>query len=351
MVCQEVFPSSIPAEIETISVLKDASAAIYGVRAANGVILVTTKKGKKSAPKISYTGYEGWQSVTRFPQQAGPGLAAELYDEATINSQVLNGEAINPTYSPSELQKIQAGTDPNIPGTNWYKLLIKRSTPQQYHNLNVSGGGDNTQYFLSAGFLNQDGLYTSNDENFKRYNFRSNITTKISNDLTAEIDLSGRRENLMSPYTSVGTTSHPLYSWGKFVNFKPYANNNPAYLGNSLGSALAWINTDLSGYNAPVSGVLTTAASLKYDVPSVKGLSAKVFYSYNFTDVRTRTFDKAYTLYTYKASDNTYIPALENTPSSLNVSDNQINQNDLQLSLNYETTISKKHHITAPGVI
>ena len=154
-----------PNEIENISILKDASAAVYGSRAANGVILVTTKRGKKGKPKFNLNLNAGFSAPTRIIEMASSGLYAELMNEANI----VNGD--NPTYTPEEVAKFYAGTDPRYPNTDWRKETLKSISPKYDVNMSVRGGGDKVSYFLSLGYLNQKSLLRSDDINFNNLSF------------------------------------------------------------------------------------------------------------------------------------------------------------------------------------
>lgn len=137
-----------PSDIESISVLKDAaSSSIYGVRGANGVILVTTKRGKSGAPTLTYDYYYGFQKPTALPKLLGSPEYMELQNEAQINV------GRNPTYSQDEIELARAGTDiNNYSNTNWIDEVYKKNAPQQNHNVTLNGGKDNSNYFMSYGF-------------------------------------------------------------------------------------------------------------------------------------------------------------------------------------------------------
>jgi TonB-linked SusC/RagA family outer membrane protein len=158
-----------PNDIETIDVLKDASAAIYGSRASNGVIIVTTKKGKKGAAKLSYNGYVGWQGPVNKPQLTNATQYATLRNEASTN----DGNAAifaNPA---------QYGT-----GTNWQDVIFSNSALIQNHNLSISGATDNANYYTSFGFLDQQGVVMPQVSNYKKFNFTSNNSYKANKWLT-----------------------------------------------------------------------------------------------------------------------------------------------------------------------
>ncbi len=164
-----------PNDVESISVLKDASAgAIYGSRAANGVILVTTKRGKTGTPKVNYNGYAGWQKLTNMPEYLNS------YEYAKLLNEGLKNEGKPARYTDDEIEKFRTGSDPvNYPNTDWLDLLYTGNGFQHSNNLSISGGTDASRYLLSLGYLSQDGLVNQTGSN--RYNVRLNLDTKVSN--------------------------------------------------------------------------------------------------------------------------------------------------------------------------
>lgn len=171
-----------PNDVENISVLKDAStAAIYGSRAANGVILVTTKTGKSQEGKlkIDYNGYAGTQRATAYPEFVNSWDYAALLNEAQPGS-----------YTDAEIQKFRDGSDPdNYPNVNYIDEVLKKSTFQTGHNLSLSNNTKNTQYLLSTGYLYQNGIVAKND--YSRYNLRFNMSNNLASNLKLTTRLSG----------------------------------------------------------------------------------------------------------------------------------------------------------------
>lgn len=182
-----------PNTIESISILKDASsAAIYGARAANGVILVTTKNGLKGKPKVTYSGYFGGQVATALPE----------FVNSWEYALALNDASATPQYTPLQIQAFKEGTDPdNYPNTNFLGMILHRRANQTSHNIGVSGGSENNSYNISFGYLYQDGLVDKNG--FKRYNARVNTITNISPKLTLTSRLSAISSDIKEPGTGV----------------------------------------------------------------------------------------------------------------------------------------------------
>jgi TonB-linked SusC/RagA family outer membrane protein len=190
-------------EIESVSVLKDAAAvALYGIRGANGVLLVTTKRGHDGKTKIALTARTGFQKPTRLPQFVDSYGYASLYNEALAN------DGLPARYSQADLDAYQNGSDPYLyPNVNWYNEVLRESAPISDVNLTFTGGGETTRYFILLGYMQNQGLYDNTDpdrkENsnadFRRINFRSNIDVAISTKVSASLDFGGRLEDRSYP--------------------------------------------------------------------------------------------------------------------------------------------------------
>lgn len=171
-----------PNDIETISVLKDAaSAAIYGSKAANGVVLITTKRGKAGQTKISYSGYVSFQNATDMIERM------DSYEYASLLNQALEAEGMTKRFDDTELQKFKDGNDPLYPNTDWYDLAYKTGI-QHRHNININGGSENVKYMASLGYLNQTGILPNAGR--EQFNARTNLDMKISKRLSARMNLS-----------------------------------------------------------------------------------------------------------------------------------------------------------------
>ena len=171
-----------PNDIESISVLKDAaSAAIYGSKAANGVVLITTKRGKTGQTKISYSGYLSFQNATNMIERMGS------YEYASLLNQALEAEGMSKRFNDTELQKFKDGNDPLYPDTDWYDLAYKTGV-QHRHNVNINGGSENVKYMASLGYLNQTGVLPNAGR--EQFNARTNLDMKINKRLSARMNLS-----------------------------------------------------------------------------------------------------------------------------------------------------------------
>ena len=219
-----------PNEIESVTVLKDASAtAVFGVRGANGVVLITTKRGSQGKAKISVSTSWTALSPTKMVEQANSYEYANFYNQMSLNdynqtalAAVANGkypsveaykEAIPfaPSFSQEIIQKFKDGSDPiRFPSTRWADYIMKDVTLQQQHNLNISGGTDRVRYFISAGYYSQDGLFKEFGSNYdygyqyKRFNYRSNLDLKATKSTTLSFNVAGNVSNADKPYTGGG---------------------------------------------------------------------------------------------------------------------------------------------------
>ena len=193
-----------PSEIESITVLKDASAtAVFGVRGANGVILVTTKRGKEGKAKISAN------TSMSVIVPTDPIKLANAYEYASYyNMQKLNDGAATAPFSDQILQKFKDHSDPlRFPDTDWIDYCFNDHAIQTQHNVNISGGTDRMRYFVSAGAFTQDGLFKQQslpyDFNFKyqRFNYRANLDFDVTKTTTISVNLGGRVDTKNTPYS------------------------------------------------------------------------------------------------------------------------------------------------------
>lgn len=188
-----------PVDIESISVLKDASAAIYGSAAANGVILVTTKRGKSGYPRLSYQAYQGFMTPTILPKVTNAG------DYATMLSEYQDYENRNRTYSDEDIALFYSGKDPwEHPNSDWIGDLVKNWTTTSKHNVTFDGGNNGMLYYVSAGYKNQEAIYQQESTNFKQYNVRAKIEVPFTDWLTTSLDYAGFLNQKMYPTKGAG---------------------------------------------------------------------------------------------------------------------------------------------------
>lgn len=291
-----------PNDIESVTILKDASAAVYGSRAANGVMLVTTKRGKTGKPSISYSFNQGFSSPTRLPKMADAATYATLQNEIAYYNNKAGG--LNQIYSADQITKFANGSDPlHYPNTNWQKEVLRGSAPQQQHSLSVNGGNDNVRYYVSLGVLSQDGLYKNGVTKYNQYNFRSNIDASITERLKVGLYLSGREEDRIYPQTSAGDIFRSIYRAyptvaARYPNGLPTSgieNNNPVMQ-----------VTDAGGTNRNPTQVFNGILKGSYAIPGVKGLSLDGFFSVDKSWSFSKSFGRPYNVYSFDEATNTY---------------------------------------------
>ncbi|MGE7777659.1 TonB-dependent receptor [Chitinophaga sp. NPDC101104] len=272
-----------PDDIESISVLKDAaSASIYGSRAANGVILITTKKGKKGAPQIVFNTYVGKQKATALPDFLPSWQSASLYNQAQLNQ----GNAAY--YKPEEIQKFKDGSDPfNYPNTDWLDLAYQGSGIQQNYYLGLSGGSETGQYSLSLGMFDQAGLVEKT--NAKRYTTRFNISQQLSQRLRVSGNLAYTYNPVKEPqssYPGVPDFTQIIRQFNRISPTVPYkfANGHYGYIAD--GSPAAWLESP-SFRNDNTSDLLGNVSA---DLEIIKGLHFKPSLAYTQRTVQTKSF-------------------------------------------------------------
>lgn len=186
-----------PVTVESVTILKDAAAAaIYGARAANGVILVTTKRGKAGQINILYDGYYGQQNPTQIPEFVDAPTYMHMYNYATVAS---GGQ---PFYTEEEIQITSSGEDPiNFPNTNWVDEIIDKYSPLTSHSLSISGGNDVARFAVTGNYMYQKGMLPLNQ--MDRFNIRANTTVSLSKKFLVNLDVLGIRRNTMYPNRSL----------------------------------------------------------------------------------------------------------------------------------------------------
>ena len=332
-----------PADIDNISVLKDATAAVYGVKAANGAILITTKRGIVSKPVITYSGGYEFVKPIEMPQSNSASEFATLTTEFEINS----GKAIGATtFTAQDIQKYKDGSDPlNYPSTDWMDVIAKKYSTLSTHNLSVEGGTDRIKYFTSMGYMDESGIWKSNDLNYRKFNVRSSITGKITDNLTAELNIDGILENKNDtryPAWNVFLTALNVYP-----NLPVYANNNPLYLqdvtypNNPLGDSMA----EYTGYNKTRKKTFQGNFTLDYKFKGIEGLSAKFKYGFFTVDNFLKTYLKYCPEYTYDKLTNTYkVANVQNDPASLQGIYTPVETSTILGQVSYEKLFSEKHN-------
>jgi len=340
------FNNISPNDIASITVLKDASAAIYGVRAANGVVVVTTKRGKLGTKNtINVDAYTGWQNWSRFPETVG------AYEWMSGKADAEMNQFGRTDITASELEKWKAGTDPAYRSFNWYDFIIQPNSPQTSINVNTTGGSDKINYYLSVTRLDQNSVL-GREFTFGRTNIQSNIDAKITDRLKVGVQINGRVETRDNP----GVPGGDDYWAPRFALFRnrpterPFANDNPAYINNIGHMAENWglLTKKNSGYWTEDWRVLQTNFIGEYETP-IKGLTAKGTYSYYIADRLMNGHEYTYDAYSYFPETDEYRVTFANLNPWRERGTRKIFETVLQGQLNYRKEIGK-HSLAATFV-
>jgi TonB-linked SusC/RagA family outer membrane protein len=308
-----------PQDIETISVLKDASAAIYGSRAANGVILITTKRGKTGAPQVSYDFNQGWSQPTRIPKMSNAAEYAQIMNEIPIYKNIpagewgaawsaiqssgsftspTNGTTVNANYSPADVAKYKDHSDPwGHPDTDWFGDAFNNWSPQGRHNIQITGGNENVKYMSSIGYLNQDAYYKNTATYYKQYNFRINLDARINKYINTSLGLLAREENRNFPTQSAGSIFRMLMR-GRPTEPEVWPNGLP---GPDIenGQNPYVITTNATGYDKNPRDFLQSNAKIEFTNPWIEGLKLTIMGSADKTIDRYKKWETPWYLYTW----------------------------------------------------
>ncbi len=349
-------------EIESISILKDASStAIYGIKGANGVLVVTTRRGKSGAPQVNLRVENGIQQPTKTPR------FLDSYNSALLINEAERNDGLQQTFTQQDINLFQNGTDPyGHPNVNWYDKVFKKYSYQANTNLDISGGTSGLKYFISGGALNQNGLVrdfadpqslVNTNYYFKRYNFRSNLDLKATKNLSLRLDVSTRFSDLNQPYAQNAV--------GEVYNFKsetpftaPYLNPNGTY-----SYAYSSFNPDhLPTLNARLAtggyqrsrrtdiNILLGATEKLDDITDGLSATARVAYS-SIEQFTKQIFNGGIPAYHYDPTTNSYSlrPGATYVYQTYALTGNtDINNNNynVQVYANYDHTFNSAHHFT-----
>jgi TonB-linked SusC/RagA family outer membrane protein len=334
-------------QIESISILKDGSASIYGARAGNGVVLITTKRGVNLKPIVSLNTSYTLQGATQMARPQSSGQRAEWAREAYLNAGLPTSQV---PYTPEEVQKYFDGNDPHYLNSDWFGAAIRTWAPQQNHNVSVRGGNDKIKYYGFFGYTNQETMIKNDGGNYNRYNIQSNTDAKITDRLTLSLDLAMAYEERLFPVVGYATNNF----WDAFYESDP---KYPVYLsdptklsygGISYGSALYATSTKYSGSNDNTSKQIRSGASLTYEFKNFKGLKAKAYINYIDNIGLTHAFTKQADFYLYDVDLNQYRWVRSSQdPTSLTESSSTGYNLTQQYSLMYDNVFNKVHHLSA----
>jgi TonB-linked SusC/RagA family outer membrane protein len=314
-----------PNDIENISVLKDAAASsIYGVRAANGVILITTKKGVVGKPVISYNGYIGWQSPTRLPNYLDSYNYAVLYNEAYSN------DGLPVPYSESDIQRFKDGNDPDhYPNSDWLGALLSENGLFHNHHLSVIGGTEGLKYSLAAGYHEKEGLIPNSDYN--KFSVRSNIDMKINDRLNIGLYLSAYKDRRTA--TAAGSMSDVFYHALRETPVTPIQFRNGNY-GLFLYEHNSVAEARLGGKDQQYNNNFQGSAFFDYTI--IDGLTLKGNASATFNSGYQHKFQKSINFYSADSED-----PIRTTRSMVVDFEKKTWETNLQAYLNYNKTFGK----------
>lgn len=293
-----------PNDIENVSVLKDASAAIFGSRAANGVILITTKRGRTGKPLLSYSFNQGFTQATRLPEMADAPTYARIVNEINVNS----GD--QPKFTEEEIGKFADGSDPwRYPNTDWIDEVVKPLSSQSRHDLSLRGGSDKFVYFVSIGTLFQDGIFKNSATNYRQHNIRANLDANVNKYLTVRLDLAGRLEDRNFPPRSAGSIFRALLR-GRPTEAARWPNGLPGP-DIEYGDNPVVTSTNEIGYQRDKTYVLNSNLGVMLYIPGVEGLFVDGNFALDQNFNFNKRFIKPWTLYTLQGFDANDQPQLE----------------------------------------
>lgn len=347
-----------PGDIESVSVLKDASAAIYGARAANGVILVTTKRGETDAPPtFTYQVSRGMLSPTRLPEMADAATYATMIREMQSYRDIADADR---AFSTEDVEKFRSGEYPwTHPNTDWFGDALRDYSTTQRHNLSVTGGTQSIRYFTSLGSQFDDGIYTNNNTSFNRYNLRANIDVDVNEYLNIGLDITGIQENRTRGSRSASSvyqaairlypTSHSVFPTGQ-------PGPDIEHGDQPMVSA-----SEQTGFNEDIRYKTNNILTASLQVPGVEGLAFTGYFAYDTETQERKLFEKSWLLYSldedaYLAAGNTgkedgseFLVASEKgdipDPRVRNFNE-QITSQTLNLKLDYLTSFGEGHNLS-----
>ncbi|RQP13305.1 MAG: SusC/RagA family TonB-linked outer membrane protein, partial [Parapedobacter sp.] len=335
-------------QIESVTVLKDGAASIYGSRAGNGVILVTTKRGNAGKPTITVNGTSTLQRSTYFQNMLSSGDYTTLIAEEYLQS----GQPANAVpYTPEQIQKFYEAKEPGYYNTDWQEIIMRDWAQLHNYNVSVRGGSENIKYYAFLGAMNQGSFWKENGGDYNRYNLQANVDANIIENLSLGITISNIVDRIKSthrPQNGGGYLFADLYNnKPMYPSSLPDASKIP-YSGSATGGALVQSNMDLGGYSNDFAQTLSNSAVLNYALKAVEGLSFKAFGNYSQINANQKSYGRPVDMYTYNVDNDTYELVSQfnsNTPLFQQKSVNTTLTG--QFSINYEKRIGAVHDLSA----
>jgi len=336
-----------PSDIENVTVLKDASAAIYGAQAANGVILITTKRGSLGKPKVTLNMSQGLNQPTRIPKMADAAQYATMLNEILYYKNKAGGR--NQKYSADDIQKYSDGSDPwGHPNTDWFGEVFKPWSSQNQQNASISGGSENMKYFISLGAKFEDGYYKNSATNYKQYDFRTNIDGKINKYINVAFDVAGRQEMRSYPNRPTGDPIFRTLMHSKPTMHAYWPNGTP---GPDIeeGDNPAITTTDATGYDRDKLYVIQSNLRTNIIIPWINGLTISTNASYDKTFRFHKKFVRPWYLYTWDGNADHITTKNKKGFDGPELSEDMADGQNITLNVyaTYEKTFETKHNIKA----
>lgn len=345
-------------DIDNISIMKDGAAAVYGFKAANGVVLVTTKNGRRNQKaQVNINAYTGWQQWTKYPDLLNAYEWNYANDMADVNSGTLkNPEDIQ--RKREELEKWRTGyynqsTGEDYRGFDWYDNYVDKAAPQNYVNASISGGGEKMGYYISLSHVDQDAVFQ--DYNFNRTNLTANFNMDVTSRLKIGFQVLAKMENRRNPalpgdddYAAMRSSLYNLLPTNR-----PFANDNPNYLnfmaGHDGARNMAAYTIENAGEYKDTWRTVQPMINIEYAIP-IEGLKFKSQFSYYYADKNTSNFEKGWKEYTYNAQNDVYEErydrvALDQT--YLGKYTEHVEEITGNVLLDFNRTFNEKHQVTA----
>ncbi|MGQ1910866.1 SusC/RagA family TonB-linked outer membrane protein [Marinifilum sp. RC60d5] len=338
------FSNLAPQDIESLNVLKDGAAAIYGARAANGVILITTKRGKAGKAKINLSSSINFSSFSATPDL----MTSEQY--AIYNNEIAETAGTKLPYTEEEIAKYAAGNDPNYPSTDWADLTFADSAPETRTSLSISGGSDKVNYFVSGDYMDQKGMFESGDLKFKQYQVRSNIDMKLHETFTLGLDLSGRFGNRKEPGVDASYIYKLIYT-NEPTEVGIYPNGLPGWGGENGGNPSV-MSSSKSGFAKQLDNDLRGKLSYDWKLDKLTpGLRIKGFAGYRKQSNDVKTWYTPWSVYQSQEGSDEYveIPGFTHDGNNRILTESFWKYDELMLNstIHYKKTLGEDHNISA----
>jgi len=335
-----------PEDIESISILKDASAAIYGARAANGVILVTTKRGKSGKVTMNYNGSYTMSQPTRVPKMLDAYQYATYVNEYDAQSRHAQSGL---TYTDEVMQHYLKNDDPvTYPNTNWWKEVAKNWSSKTQHSFSVTGGSEKVSFYTSAQYMYQDALYKNAAQNYNQFQFVANIDAHITDAIRFSLDILGRQENR----NQGGRSTSDIYTYflTTFPGSAPYYPNGLPRVGfDGVTNNAAVMVTDKPGYTKTVGNILTVKPTLHIDLDVITpGLYAEGYAAVDMNFTNSNSLSRPFDLYLYDAASGEYMNRKSAT-GVISVSNSSQNSTSTTLNarIGYDRIFNQAHNVSA----